>query len=192
MSKRELIFILTLSIIILLNLVSGATTCTENWQCSDWSPCLGNQQVRSCIDFNVCGTQLNKPEEQRACGTTCIPNWECDSWQPGVCENVTTQTRTCQDTNFCDTQDSKPAEVRECKIASDFSWLVTFIIIVIAIMIVGTLVLILKKLKTGKTEFQPLTQVSNKNNQKKGDSKKKSNPKNMDETYSNTPEGLDE
>ncbi len=41
--------------------------CVENWTCSEWGPCINNQQNRTCTDLNNCGTTINKPEETRSC-----------------------------------------------------------------------------------------------------------------------------
>jgi len=182
--KREL---LILVIIILFPIVLAAndsfyftenTTCSPNWICADWSPCLGNNQVRTCYDNNTCGDQTNKPAETRACGTTCTPSWECEEWQPIECKNTTTQTRNCVDTNYCNLPNNKPAEIQTCELKSDFSWIIIFIIVIVAILILGTLILLYKKLRTKKSENK--NQVESKL------------PKSMDETYSNTPKGLDE
>jgi len=43
-------------------------TCTENWQCSDWSECsMGGEQTRECTDVNECGTANNRPVQSRFC-----------------------------------------------------------------------------------------------------------------------------
>ncbi len=57
--------------------ITGAptTTCTQNWQCGEWSACVNNLQARSCYDLNKCEqaaatvTKIPspKPEEQRIC-----------------------------------------------------------------------------------------------------------------------------
>ena len=49
----------------------AAPTCTENWQCSDWSACSNNQQTRTCTDLNNCGTTINKPATSQSCQVTC-------------------------------------------------------------------------------------------------------------------------
>ncbi|MFH1597561.1 MAG: putative glycoside hydrolase [Patescibacteria group bacterium] len=41
--------------------------CEEDWQCTDWSDCEDSQQTRTCTDLNVCGTEIDKPEETRYC-----------------------------------------------------------------------------------------------------------------------------
>jgi hypothetical protein len=43
--------------------------CKENWVCSDWSSCTGNQQTRECVDESSCGTAENKPAEIQSCET---------------------------------------------------------------------------------------------------------------------------
>jgi len=44
--------------------------CTSRWQCTDWSACFDNSQVRSCRDLNDCGTPCEDDEE-------CITEREC-------------------------------------------------------------------------------------------------------------------
>jgi len=41
--------------------------CTENWDCTDWSACVGGVQTRTCTDLNECGTEINKPSESQVC-----------------------------------------------------------------------------------------------------------------------------
>lgn len=43
------------------------TTCIEDWQCTSWSDCIENQQIRTCTDLNNCETTNNKPEETKSC-----------------------------------------------------------------------------------------------------------------------------
>ena len=141
--KKEFLILFFLA---LLPLVLGAngtnfyfaddTTCAPNWICADWSPCLGNNQVRTCYDNNTCGNTTNKPTETRTCGTTCTPNWECDEWQPANCENTITQARNCIDKNYCNIPNGKPTEVQTCTIKSNFSWITIFIIMTIIIIII--------------------------------------------------------
>jgi len=45
----------------------GRRACTEQWQCSGWNECANNEQKRSCIDLNGCGTSNNKPIETQSC-----------------------------------------------------------------------------------------------------------------------------
>src|SRR3989344_1174808 len=127
--------------------VGNENSCAPDWRCSEWSACLDNFQIRSCVDYNICGTNENKPIERQSCGVPCTPDWQCDSWTPETCENTTTQTRTCTDANLCNSLETKPAEVQTCAIERDFSWVVTFIIIIVVIFIVGTIILLVQKIK---------------------------------------------
>ena len=47
--------------------------CIENWSCSDWSVCVGGQQVRFCKDLNACSTDDDKPLTSRACNLNLPP-----------------------------------------------------------------------------------------------------------------------
>lgn len=48
--------------------VSTTSYCMPNWNCTDWSTCSEDGiQTRVCVDLNNCGTNLNKPEETKAC-----------------------------------------------------------------------------------------------------------------------------
>ncbi len=60
--------------------LGAAPTCTENWQCSDWSACSNNQQTRTCTDLNNCGTINNKPAIIQSCTSpvvACYNNSGC-------------------------------------------------------------------------------------------------------------------
>ncbi len=47
---------------------SESRTCEENWTCTEWSECSPDGiQTRTCVDVNECGTEENKPEEERSC-----------------------------------------------------------------------------------------------------------------------------
>ena len=41
--------------------------CPENWYCTNWTPCINNFKERKCIDFNLCGTETQKPEFEKFC-----------------------------------------------------------------------------------------------------------------------------
>jgi PGF-pre-PGF domain-containing protein len=45
----------------------AAVTCTESWQCTDWSTCTNSKQTRTCTDANSCGTTAGKPSESQSC-----------------------------------------------------------------------------------------------------------------------------
>ncbi len=49
----------------------GGTTCTPDWQCTNWGTCSGGTQTRTCTDANACGTSTGKPAESQSCTTTC-------------------------------------------------------------------------------------------------------------------------
>jgi hypothetical protein len=85
------------------------TTCTENWQCTDWSSCINNTQTRTCADSNNCGTTYTKPAESQSC--TCTESWSCTSWSECI---GGAQTRSCSDTNNCNTTVYKPTESQMC------------------------------------------------------------------------------
>jgi hypothetical protein len=49
----------------------GETPCAEDWTCSDWSICSQKgRQLRSCTDGNDCGTEKEKPAEEKTCTYT--------------------------------------------------------------------------------------------------------------------------
>lgn len=41
--------------------------CEEDWNCTDWSDCVGGNKTRICIDLNNCGTEENKSDEENVC-----------------------------------------------------------------------------------------------------------------------------
>lgn len=47
--------------------------CTENWNCTNWSVCIGEEQNRTCTDLNNCGTTKNKPAGIQACESAPEP-----------------------------------------------------------------------------------------------------------------------
>ncbi|MFH0868415.1 MAG: CARDB domain-containing protein [Candidatus Woesearchaeota archaeon] len=49
-----------------------ATTCAEQWNCSQWSNCINSIQTRTCQDINNCQT-TNKPLETQECSITEEP-----------------------------------------------------------------------------------------------------------------------
>jgi len=62
-------------------ILSCAGTCTENWDCSDWSTCVSNVQTRTCTDLNNCGTTSLKPATTQSCiaSCTCKVDSNCNS-----------------------------------------------------------------------------------------------------------------
>ena len=58
------------------------TECIENWECTEWGPCLPTGlQYRNCTDLNHCGTTKNKPPEVREC--VYVPNCSNGIQDPG-------------------------------------------------------------------------------------------------------------
>jgi len=97
---------------------SSTTTCTERWNCGDWSLCESSlQQTRTCTDSGTCN--LSPRTETQSC--VCKPYFTCDNWSS--CNNITkTKTRTCYDQNYCNYNNdaltrygfTKPEESTEC------------------------------------------------------------------------------
>ena len=86
-------------------------TCSQNWNCSEWSSCSGTTQTRTCTDSNSCGNSTGKPIESQTCGASCTESWSCSSW--GSCSNGN-QARTCSDSNNCGTILNKPVLTQTC------------------------------------------------------------------------------
>jgi len=57
------------------------TICTESWQCTTWSACVGSVQTRTCTDSNSCGTTVNKPAESQSCTSGVFV---CDANEDGL------------------------------------------------------------------------------------------------------------
>ncbi|MFH1787740.1 MAG: putative metal-binding motif-containing protein [archaeon] len=41
--------------------------CIPSWSCTNWNTCVGDIQVRTCIDLNNCGIGDSKPSETQPC-----------------------------------------------------------------------------------------------------------------------------
>ena len=144
MKKKGLIFlILVLSI---CSISAQENNCTPDWQCTEWSECIGKTQIRSCVDFNTCANNLPKPVEEQSC-ILCTPNWECTEWQPEKCPKEEAQTKNCVDRNNCETIIGKPAEIKSCTYEPYSTWLFILIVIVLMLMIVADIILIIKQVK---------------------------------------------
>ena len=128
-------------------------TCVSDWHCTNWSECMGGIQIRSCVDFNTCGSILTKPPENQSCD--CISDWSCTEWQSKECPKNETQTRICEDLNDCKTNETKPSETNSCTYESKVNLLLIFIIIMIIILsIIGVIIALIIHLKnknSGKT-----------------------------------------
>lgn len=57
--------------------------CEEDWACTPWTTCTNNQQARSCLDINSCGTTENIPEPTRACDSNTDQGSDDDSSDSG-------------------------------------------------------------------------------------------------------------
>ncbi|MBI2125625.1 hypothetical protein HYU08_03660 [Candidatus Woesearchaeota archaeon] len=82
--------------------------CIPEWDCGEWSSCVGQAEKRTCIDKNDC---KGDREETRIC-TACQESWTCLGWsdcQDGV------RTRTCYDQNSCGTTLNKPTDEQACQ-----------------------------------------------------------------------------
>ena len=98
------------------NPLTSLTSCIEEWTCTSWSTCPNNQQTRTCIDSNNCGTTDNKPKITKSCDETCVEDWSCISWSS--CTNEQ-QIRTCTDSNNCGTTINKPIIQESCTIQGE-------------------------------------------------------------------------
>ena len=125
-------------------LISSAT-CDSNWQCSNWSACVGNAQIRACGDLNSCNNESTRPPEERYCGTTCNTNWNCTSWTPVDCPENQTQIRLCTDMSNCGKVDGKPEEIQTCEFQRDFSWIFYFIVAVTVLLILCAIWISIRK-----------------------------------------------
>jgi len=50
--------------------LSYTMPCEENWTCTSWTGCINDTKTRICNDDNLCGTEINKPEETELCNET--------------------------------------------------------------------------------------------------------------------------
>jgi parallel beta-helix repeat protein len=64
--------------------------CTQNWDCGDWSECIGGTQTRNCNDVNLCASKKKsgevtdiieklKPGESKTCAMPSIPEVQTPS-----------------------------------------------------------------------------------------------------------------
>lgn len=44
-----------------------SSSCTPEWECSEWNNCLGGYKTRICSDLYYCGKELSKPIEKVRC-----------------------------------------------------------------------------------------------------------------------------
>jgi len=143
--------------------------CMEQWNCTDWSACVGNVRTRTCIDMNNCTTtnELNDSWADPACVVlpACTSSdWSCTEWQPTICPESGIQTRTCDLIGTCDTSTGYVPEEEKTCIPSEperpeLGWLIYAIIgiIILAALIFVLQKFIKKKPKVGKEAYPELT-----------------------------------
>ncbi|MBU2053338.1 MAG: hypothetical protein ABIJ14_03635 [Nanoarchaeota archaeon] len=142
--------------IIAINLASSIENCTQDWTCTDWSDCMDQKKIRSCVDFNSCENNSLKPLENISCGG-CSSKWVCNEWTPKECPEDENLTRICEDINECEVYNDKPSEIKSCEYderPNKFFYLLVFFII-------GLIII------TGKELIEQLNKYML-NNQKKG------------------------
>jgi len=118
------------------------TTCTSNWNCTDWSDCTNQEKIRFCNDINKCNTSIKK--ETQFCSPPCQTNWNCTSWSK--CKDEI-QTRTCTDSNNCGTNSGKPTQTQTCEKSN-----LTMIIIIILMALVLIFIIYMIYALTKKTD----------------------------------------
>jgi hypothetical protein len=94
-------------------------SCSSNWNCTNWSACLGGKQNRTCNDLNKCTIPTNPQILNRTC-TVCSPSWSCSSWSS--CSTSGNQIRICTDLNNCGLNTNKPVESQSCIPPCISSW----------------------------------------------------------------------
>jgi len=97
-------------------------------KCGDWGGCVDGIQTKGCEDLNACGTEEDKPVEERECLESCVENWNCTNWTFSTNFSISVgfgdgsgdgsysciQERNCTDINFCGIENNKVLEEREC------------------------------------------------------------------------------
>jgi hypothetical protein len=127
--------------------LNTSALCTPDWNCTSWSDCTSNIQIRSCVDFNGCGDNSTKPSETQSCGTTCLSHWNCTEWSPETCPKSGLQSRNCTDVNNCSSIASQPEEEKSCTYKSDFGLALEIITVVIIFMTIGTAIILFTLIK---------------------------------------------
>ena len=137
-------------------IILGTTViCVQNWNCTKWSECLGEIQIRSCVDFNTCGNETGKPSENQTCTLIrCVPNWNCGEWLPEKCPKNETQIRSCTDSNNCNNETGKPDETQSCIYKKSLTWLYIILTAILGIILIVFLVIFLRGRKQS-SEIQP-------------------------------------
>lgn len=95
----------------IINNINPDENCVESWECSAWSECINEEQIRNCTETNQCETELNKPSELQSCEEECESVWMCFEWEE--CINGF-QERECVKINECDIGDA-PITSQTCE-----------------------------------------------------------------------------
>ncbi len=148
--KKKNLWIFIFLIIGMIYFVSADDNCTINWQCTSWSGCINEIQIRSCVDISNCGDNSTKSFENQSCASSCISNWNCTLWQPEKCPVDRIQDRICTDLNNCESK-RRPIETKLCTYEKDLNLLFIFIVILISLMIIGDFILIISFWRKNKS-----------------------------------------
>lgn len=105
--------------VIQTNLSVTVNLCTATWYCDNWNECMNGTQTRNCVDVNNCGSEINKPYENKTCEEVCNPNWQCTNWSECL-NNI--QIKTCIDKNVCGNDSTKPIENQSCGKICEPNW----------------------------------------------------------------------
>jgi len=122
-----------------LKTTGNVIACAPNWTCSSWSNCIGGEKIRTCLDPNLCGITISKPNEKAICQIDCVPNWECSNWMPETCPETEIQTKECIDKNNCNSKMNMPESARNCEYKETYEWL---FYVIVAINILTILLII--------------------------------------------------
>ena len=136
---------------------TGVSSCTENWNCTDWTNITDQCGERTCADLNNCGTTFDKPLESKDCSLGsggCIPDWICTDY--GECVDGFKE-RVCTDSNNCEVGTDKPDETSKCGTNKIKSILFIIFGIVGLILIILIILYFIKKRKSDEEDSE--TQV---------------------------------
>jgi len=62
----------------LINVTNSTSSCSETWNCTNWTSCVNNVRTRTCVDEENCGTLTGRPAINESCTTsTCGINDGC-------------------------------------------------------------------------------------------------------------------
>ena len=123
-------------------------SCIQNWSCTEWSECLGESKIRTCVDFNLCGNESERPIETENCFAVCVPVYSCGEWTPEKCKKEEIQTRVCADIKNCGTGEGRPTEERVCKANSKLLFIIMVIVILTFVaLFTWTLIDLIRRMK---------------------------------------------